>query len=148
MSDSCDPVDCSTPGSSVHGILQANILEWGHPIYSHNPKAGISEKCHHCRPFQENPLNLLLLFTFFFKPIRSWLPNVMWTSFLHYELGDRFLTSLIFVSSSDCIEYTYLFLFCSWSYIGAYPIWDIPHVFLGLFYTCTDQDWNFSAWTQ
>ena len=24
----CDPVDCSTPGSSVHGILQARILEW------------------------------------------------------------------------------------------------------------------------
>ena len=25
----CDPVDCSPPGSSVHGILQARILEWG-----------------------------------------------------------------------------------------------------------------------
>ena len=24
----CDPVDCSTPGSCVHGILQATILEW------------------------------------------------------------------------------------------------------------------------
>ena len=24
----CDPVDCSLPGSSVHGILQARILEW------------------------------------------------------------------------------------------------------------------------
>ena len=23
-----DPVDCSLPGSSVHGILQAEILEW------------------------------------------------------------------------------------------------------------------------
>ena len=23
-----DPVDCSPPGSSVHGILQARILEW------------------------------------------------------------------------------------------------------------------------
>ena len=23
-----DPVDCSLPGSSVHGILQARILEW------------------------------------------------------------------------------------------------------------------------
>ena len=28
MSDSCDPMDCSLPGSSVHGILQARILEW------------------------------------------------------------------------------------------------------------------------
>ena len=24
----CDPVDCSLPGSSVYGILQARILEW------------------------------------------------------------------------------------------------------------------------
>ena len=24
----CDPVDCSWPGSSVHGISQARILEW------------------------------------------------------------------------------------------------------------------------
>ena len=24
----CDPMDCSPPGSSVHGIFQASILEW------------------------------------------------------------------------------------------------------------------------
>ena len=28
MSNSCDPMVCSPPGSSVHGILQARILEW------------------------------------------------------------------------------------------------------------------------
>ena len=28
VSTLCDPVDCSLPGSSVHGILQARILEW------------------------------------------------------------------------------------------------------------------------
>ena len=28
MSDSLRPMDCSLPGSSVHGILQARILEW------------------------------------------------------------------------------------------------------------------------
>ena len=28
MSDVCDTVDCSPPDSSVHGILQANILKW------------------------------------------------------------------------------------------------------------------------
>ena len=28
MPDSCDPMDCSPPGSSVHGILQARKLEW------------------------------------------------------------------------------------------------------------------------
>ena len=24
----CDPMDCSPPGSSVHGIFQARMLEW------------------------------------------------------------------------------------------------------------------------
>ena len=24
----CDPMDCSPPGSSVHGIFQGRILEW------------------------------------------------------------------------------------------------------------------------
>ena len=26
---SSDPMDCSAPGSSVHGIFQARVLEWG-----------------------------------------------------------------------------------------------------------------------
>ena len=28
MSNSLDPMDCIQPGSSVHGISQARILEW------------------------------------------------------------------------------------------------------------------------
>ena len=28
MSDSCDRMDCSPPGSSVHRIFQARVLEW------------------------------------------------------------------------------------------------------------------------
>ena len=28
MSDSCNPMNCSLPGSSGHGILQARILKW------------------------------------------------------------------------------------------------------------------------
>ena len=28
VSNSSDPIDCSLPGSSVHGILQARIPEW------------------------------------------------------------------------------------------------------------------------
>ena len=30
----CDPMDCSLPGSSVHGILQARVLEWGAIAFS------------------------------------------------------------------------------------------------------------------
>ena len=29
-----DPMDCSLPGSSVHGVLQARVLEWGAIAFS------------------------------------------------------------------------------------------------------------------
>ena len=30
-----DPMDCSLPGSSIHGIFQARVLEWGAIAFSH-----------------------------------------------------------------------------------------------------------------
>ena len=30
----CDPMDCSLPGSRVHGILQARVLEWVAIVFS------------------------------------------------------------------------------------------------------------------
>ena len=33
----CDPMDCSSPGSSVHGISQARILEWVAISFSRGP---------------------------------------------------------------------------------------------------------------
>ena len=32
----CEPIDCSSPVSSVHGVLQAEILEWVAILFS-NP---------------------------------------------------------------------------------------------------------------
>ena len=32
-----DPMDCSPPGSSVHGIFQARVLEWGATAFSAHP---------------------------------------------------------------------------------------------------------------
>ena len=32
-----DPMDCSLPGSSVHGIFQARVLEWGAIAFSAAP---------------------------------------------------------------------------------------------------------------
>ena len=29
-----NPMDCSLPGSSVHGIVQARVLEWGAIAFS------------------------------------------------------------------------------------------------------------------
>jgi len=34
VSDSSDPMDCSPAGFSVHGILQAKVLEWGSIAFS------------------------------------------------------------------------------------------------------------------
>ena len=31
-----DPMDCSLPGSSIHGIFQARLLEWGAIAFSDN----------------------------------------------------------------------------------------------------------------
>ena len=48
MSDSLDPMDCSLPGSSVHGILQARILEWAAISFSRRsfqPKDQIWVSC-------------------------------------------------------------------------------------------------------
>ena len=30
----CDPMDCSLPGSSTHGVSQARVLEWGAIAFS------------------------------------------------------------------------------------------------------------------
>ena len=32
-----DPMDCSLPGSSIHGIFQARVLEWGAIVFSEDP---------------------------------------------------------------------------------------------------------------
>ena len=43
----CDPVDCSPAGSSVHGVLQTRILEWG--------AISFSNACMHAKSLQSNP---------------------------------------------------------------------------------------------
>ena len=50
----CNPMDCSPPGSSVHGILQARTLEWGasgEPFAPPGdlPDPGIKPGLLHCR---------------------------------------------------------------------------------------------------
>ena len=36
----CNPMDCRLPGSSVHGIFQARVLEWGAIAFSITPVKG------------------------------------------------------------------------------------------------------------
>ena len=37
VSDSSDPMDCSLLGSSIHGIFQVKVLEWGAIAFSVEP---------------------------------------------------------------------------------------------------------------
>ena len=40
-----DPMDCSLPGSSVHGIFQAGVLEWGAIAFSRESLVKPNYKC-------------------------------------------------------------------------------------------------------
>ena len=46
----CNPMDCSPPGSSVYGVLQARILEWVHSLLQGLfPTQGLNPGLPHCR---------------------------------------------------------------------------------------------------
>ena len=63
----CNPMNCSPPGSCVHGVLQAEILEWVAMPSSRGsswPRDWtwcISVTAHYPRKLRENGLNLLAL---------------------------------------------------------------------------------------
>ena len=39
-----DPMDCRLPGSSIHGIFQARVLEWGAIAFSDMLRSSILKK--------------------------------------------------------------------------------------------------------
>ena len=49
MMSLCNPLDCSPPGSSVHGILQARILEGVALLQAIFPTQGLNPGLPHCR---------------------------------------------------------------------------------------------------
>ena len=52
----CDPVDCSPPGSSIHGISQARILEWAAVSFSEQVAAKSLQSCLTlCGPIDGSP---------------------------------------------------------------------------------------------
>ena len=53
-----DPMDCSLPGSSVHGIFQVGVLEWGAIAFSIQPqKKGNSAMCYNMDKLKDILLN-------------------------------------------------------------------------------------------
>ena len=66
VSDFFDPMDCSPSGSSVHGISQARILEWG--VWGSSPPRDRTQvSLSLCVPFSFT-LSLLVLLFYFFIP--------------------------------------------------------------------------------
>ena len=62
-----DPMDCSLPGSSVHGIFQARVLEWVATAFS---------TLRHCRPSIDWLLNRFspsLIISMKYLKISDWL---------------------------------------------------------------------------
>ena len=57
-----DPMDCSLPGSSIHGIFQARVLEWGTIAFSEIKAAAVAvakslQSCPTlCDPIDGSPL--------------------------------------------------------------------------------------------
>ena len=47
-----DPMDCSPPGSSVHGIFQARVLEWGAIAFSPRSHTWLQIECKRRREWQ------------------------------------------------------------------------------------------------
>ena len=61
-----NPMDCSLPGSSIHGIFQATVLEWGAIAFSESKAIDDSkyiwkEKSDHHPPLKPGPSKLTIL---------------------------------------------------------------------------------------
>ena len=71
----CDPMECSLPGSSLHGILQARVLEWVAVSFSRGSS-----------PIPQYKMLLVLKKKFFFSPSSgntlNWEapPSIMWAA--------------------------------------------------------------------
>ena len=103
----CNPMDCSPPGSSVHGILQARMLEWVAIPFSKGsswPRDQILVSCIAGRFFtvwatREAPPEIYIY---------------IWKQILPIWLTFYFLSGILGNRSSSC----------SWSLIyGSLPLW-------------------------
>ena len=87
-----NPMDCSPPCSSAHGIFQARILEWGVISYSRRPPQPRDQTCI-CVSciWQVDSLPLvppgkpkILSIWILFEPFLIWLPKMDFTVFLPF----------------------------------------------------------------
>ena len=66
-----DPMDCSLPGSSVHGIFQARVLEWGATAFS-DKHANLG---HLVKVVFVRFLHFKIIFPFPYPAVWNWVPT-------------------------------------------------------------------------
>ena len=104
MSDLCNPIGCSLPGSSVRGILQARILEWVAIPFSRGssqPRTQIQVSCNAGRFF--TGLTYFVYFSFVL-----WKLLYSLSFFIFYQLFILKDVSLYFIS----VFISIFFIFC------------------------------------
>ena len=78
----CDPMDCGLPGSSVHGILQARILEWVAISFTNGVNSSWAYFDHLALYLQFVPCSF---FPCLFLSLTSlWLNSFLWFSFISF----------------------------------------------------------------
>ena len=97
VSDSCDPMDCSLPGSSVHGILQARIQEW----VAISSSRGLNLGLLHCRQtlYHLSHKGSILLTTFSYE----WKLCLYQTKMVISMLAKYFYVSIIVIFTFPCL---------------------------------------------
>ena len=89
-----DPMDCNPPGSSVHGIFQARVLEWGAIAFSELLLVETKfENLFFETKFQNDPLSWTAVFFLLqFKPEKSvcWKSSLLNTHVSIAQLGWHF----------------------------------------------------------
>ena len=112
-----DPMDCSPPGSSVHGILQARVLEWGAIALS------LILLCISALSVVTCPFSFLILLIWFF-------------SFFIDESGLRFVNSVYLLKYSFINFYYCFFHFFLLGSLISFLLLIFGFLFFFLFFCC------------
>ena len=108
-----DPMDCSLPGSSVHGIFQARVLEWGAILYYYHLTHHIFSPA----PLTPKPFHLVVLclplppYCLFPSQKPEWLLK-MWVRSHH--------------SSAQALQEVYILLRKKNIHIPFHELWALP----------------------
>ena len=96
-----DPMDCSLPGSSIHGIFQSRVLEWGAIAFSvrfaRSSQIALQSGCTHlCSHRQEKRSRHLRLKDWNFTNSRG----IQWNAWVHFHQVLLFPSKIVTPSHS------------------------------------------------